>query len=230
MLSRKEKVEKNERRLKAIAVELEAIAQTQAQSTDPDEQQGCLLQLRTLGHEEESLKNANIVLQKELEAAERERVETNRRKWLEEERLQAEKELDGVCKKVLTKVRNLKKGYDELAQAEQRWAERWKELGRPQGIDHDRPFKSRSKRDIYQFLGMNILPRSLQNDIQKQVAEILGRSARIAAIVGAEERRAARRKESAAEVEKLRSRASPPQGGQSEDNESAEKTVDNAIE
>lgn len=229
MLSRKEKVKQNERRLKEIATELEGIAQTQAQSIDPSEQEGCLLQLRVLEGEQRALQNANIVLQKQLEEAERERIETNRRKWLGEERKVAEQECDEASKKVLTKIRNLKKQYDKLVETEQRWTERWRELGSPPFLNQNKPFASRAKRDIYQCLSMSLLPRRRQNDFQKEVTMLFGPLSHVMAIVSAEERRASRRAEELQEKEARKKELAAVEKLRSE-NESTEKAVSPTVD
>jgi len=233
--SRAQKLEQNQRRLKEIVTELEAVAETQASSTDPGEQRDLLDQLAALESEQKALQNSCAVLQKELEAAKEKQVETNARIWLQDERPQAEKERDAACKKVLAKIRSLKKEYDKLVEVEKRWKEKWNERGRPQYLNQDRAFVTSARRDIYSFLGMDKRPRMSQTTDQKQIAQILGPTAQIAAMVGAEKRREARKKELIKGVEELRSaeaslETSPPQGAQVEGNESAEKTVNGANE
>jgi len=222
-LSRQEQIERNERRLTQIGSELEEIVQIQTQSTDPDEQRSCLDQLNTLEGERRALENANVALKRELEEAERERIKTNARIWLEEERPQAEKERDAACGKIFGKIRALKKAYDALREVEARWREKWDERGRPQYLNQDRPFVTSARRDIYSFLGMGTKPRISQTSDQKEIVKILGPTAQIAGIVGAEKRRVARRE--SAEVEKLRAETSP-QGEQVEGKQPTENAAD----
>jgi len=247
--SRQQQIEQNVRRLKEIATELEAIAEIQSQSTDAIEQRDCLIQLSTLGGEQRALENANTALQKELEQAAKEKVEADKRIWLEQERPLAEKERDTACAKVMARIRSVKKAYDALVQTEQRWRDQWNERGRPQYLNQDRPFVTSARRDIYSFLGMDKRPRASQTSNQKEIAEILGPTAQVRLIVGAEKRRAARRqakedksarkiadekraarKKELAGVEKLQAEASPSQGEQVEGNGSAGKTADGADE
>jgi len=220
--SRAQKLEQNERRLKEIAAELEAIAQAQASSTDPGEQRDLLDQLAALESEQKALENSCVALQKELEQAAKERTEADKRIWLEQERPLAEKERDTACAKVMARIRSLKKAYDVLAEVEKRWKEQWNERGRPQYLNQDRPFVTSARRDIYSFLGLDKRPRISQTSNQKEVAKILGPTAGIAATVAAEERRAAR-KAAKADLE-----ASSPQSEQVEGEQPGEKTADDS--